>query len=190
MAFFRPKRPRPVERHVLAARSASADAFALAHEHRIGGDELDRDVVLESLAAAMSCLSALLWAMHTEFDELSRLDREMAIGDLVRSVPPQSPSRTRNPHDDLVHLVEVAIDHVEVIRSDAMNAKSQRWRTFAELDACVWHLATVLHIVDRDKFIRLLVDRPVLRSQLAMAEHLMEVAIEEQRIAARERREG
>lgn len=190
MGLFRPRRPRSVERHVLVARSAAADAFALAHEHTVGGDDLDRDVSLECLGAAMRCLSALLWALHPEMDELSRADRESAIGDLIRRAPSQSPRRTRHPTSDVVHLMERAIDRVERVRAEAMRSDNPRVRTFAELDACVWHLATVLHIVDRDAYAKLLADRPVVRGQLALAEHLMEVAIAEQRLAAQKRRGG
>ena len=188
MAFFGP-RPgrRPVERELAAARSATADAFALAHEQGLDLDELDHDVVLASLSSAMRCLSALLWALHEEFDELSSAEREMAIAEMVLVASTHRPT-TKGPKEHVVELIDRALANIEVVRKDVPGTDDQPWRTFTELDAAAWHLATVLHILDARALEQVLGDRPVTRTQLSGAEDLMELAVAEQRNAAKQRR--
>jgi hypothetical protein len=181
--------PRPVERELSAARAAAADAFALAHEQGLGLDELDHDVVLASLSSAMRCLSALLWALHEEFDHLSPSERELAIGEMVLVASTHVPTN-KPPKEHVVELVDRALLNIEFVREDIPGTDDQPWRTFTELDASTWHLATVLHILDARALEQVLGDRPVIRTQLSGAEDLMELAVAEQRSAARERRDA
>lgn len=187
MAFFRSRRGvQDAEREVSAARAASGEAFALAHEHSFGLDDIDHDVLVEQLRAANTCLTSLLWALHPELDKLDRAEVDARIGELVRRARERDGSD--DPRTHLFSLVMKAIAHVERVHTQVMRTSRPPIRLMTELDACAWHLATAVYVLDRDALAPMLVGSPVARLQLHSAEQLMELALSEQREIARERR--
>ena len=174
---------------VVAARANTGEAYALAHEHRCGLDDIDHAVLIEQIGAANLCLSALVWGMHKELDDYSDADLPLAIDAIARRGRIPLDINPGGPIGHLIALLQDAIERSHRVRAQAMRFRANPRQMFAELDSSSWHLATALHVLDPHALEAVTARNVALaKVQLASAAELMDLTLGEHRAAVRERR--